>query len=104
MAQQTSTLTNASIIERGQSGNFIYVGEMIPNQVLVHNLNTQYYADFILESGSPSWRLFGSVAPGSTLSLLVEWPTGKATFFNNSVADASIYVFGNGIFPNDSSD
>jgi hypothetical protein len=99
MTQLTTPQSNPSIIARGQTGAFIYVGEMIPNQVLIHNLSSEFYADYILESGHSSWKFFGSVAPNTTASILVEWPTGKATFFNNSVANASIYVFGNGIFP-----
>lgn len=91
--------TNPSIIPQGQSGRFRYLGEMIPNQVLIHNLNTQYGADYILQSGEHAWKLFGTIGPGQTISLLVEWPTSDATVFNNSVADSSIYVFGNGIFP-----
>lgn len=103
MTKPTSPQSNPSIIAQGQSGSFLYLGELIPNQVLIHNLSTEFYADYILESGSRSWRFFGSVAPNTTASILVEWPAGKATFFNNSVADASIYVFGNGIFPESSS-
>lgn len=104
MTQQTVSQTNPSIIAQGQSASFLYLGEMIPNQVLIHNLSTEFYADYILESGHGSWRFFGSIAPNTTASILVEWPSGKATFFNNSVANASIYVFGNGIFPEGPSD
>ncbi len=104
MEQKTTPRSNPSIIAQGQSASFLYLGEMIPNQVLVHNLSQEFYADYILESGTESWRFFGSIAPNSTVSIQVEWPTAKATFTNNSIADASIYVFGNGIFPDTSGD
>lgn len=104
MAAQSATASNPSIIPQGQSQTFIYVGNMIPNQVLIHNLSTEASASYILESGTESWRFFGTVPPGLTVSIMVEWPTGKAAFTNNSVANASIYVFGNGIFPEQSGD
>ena len=90
---------NPSIIAPGASHDFIYVGEMIPNQVIVTNLDTASGASFEVTSGVKSWTYYGTVRKGGSVSVWVRWPSGRARFTNNSVANASIQVGGNGIFP-----
>ena len=90
---------NPFAIKQGKSKDFIYVGELIPNQVLVTNLTSSATASFELTSGAKSWTYTGTIGKGRTKSILVRWPSGRARFTNNSVADATIEVGGDGIFP-----
>lgn len=95
------TDVETSIVKPGESKLFVYVGEMIPNQVLVQNLDPEKQANFIVRAVNDSrdeWGLFGVLKPGETISLLVQWPT-EARFTNQAVVDSSFRVFGDGIFP-----
>ena len=96
----TAASVNTPIVEPKQSKQFVYVGELIPNQVLVKNLGdseVQYY----LSSGLNGWRLYNIVEGGRTQSLLVQWMDSVATFTNED-GTSSIEITGDGIFPYDS--
>ncbi len=88
-----------SVIPPGQSRTFIYVGNMIPAQVLIQNLSSGSSANFTLKSGPQPWTYFGNVAAGQTQSIYFQWPSGLAVFANTSPGGASIRVYGNGIRP-----
>ncbi len=99
-----STETNPLQVSQGGSIAVVYLGEMIPNQLLITNLSTSESADFIIQGadsqGSPvGWSYFSPLGAGETASVLVKWPTSTAVIFNNSVNDVTIAVGGNGIFP-----
>ncbi len=89
---------NTSIVQPGEMKLFCYFGEMIPNQVLIQNLSSDRPAQYALHSGPKSWGFYGTIEPGGTASILVNWPTNQARFTNRS-ASANISVSGNGIFP-----
>lgn len=96
----TAASANTPVVGPGESKQFVYVGELIPNQVLVENLGNsevQYY----LSSGLDGWRLYNTIEGGRTQSLLVQWMDGIATFTNED-GTSSIAVGGDGIFPYDS--
>lgn len=98
-----ATTTPTPILGPQQAGEFTYVGEMIPNQVMIQNLGTaeaQYWLSSGLEGGPEGWKYYGTVEAGRTASIWVEWPNGRATFFNRS-EEASIEIGGDGIFPYD---
>lgn len=91
------------IVGPRESKVFVYRGYMIPNEVSVENLDSAHQADFILEAvldGLPQWKLFGSIEPGQTVQLLVQWPV-YARFTNPGQFDSSFRVSGNGIFASD---
>jgi hypothetical protein len=95
----TATSAITPVIEPGQSKEFVYVGELIPNQVLVKNLGdteVQYW----LTSGIDSWRLYNVVEGGRTQSIELQWMNGIATFTNED-GTSSIEIGGDGIFPYD---
>lgn len=99
MAEATGeALQNKSILGPGESGNFVYVGEMIPNQVNISNRNEFGPAEYSLESGQEGWKFFGTVPTAGESSILVQWFNGFATFHNLS-READIEIGGNGIFP-----
>jgi hypothetical protein len=81
----------------GETRKFAYVGNLIPNQVNIQNLSAQP-ASYKLESGTSGWMLYGNVAPSATAALLVQWPSGIATFSNGS-PQATIVIWGDGIRP-----
>jgi hypothetical protein len=98
MAEASEALDqNKSILKPGESGNFVYVGEMIPNEVTIKNGDIND-AEYSLESGEEGWKFYGNVKAGTTASILVEWFNGFATFHNLS-PQANIEIGGNGIFP-----
>jgi hypothetical protein len=90
---------NDSIIPSGQSKTFYYVGNMIPNQVLIQNLSPGTQANYTVKSGPHPWTYFGYVAAGQTQSIYVQWPTSVAVFTNASGSGINIQVYGNGIRP-----
>ncbi len=92
-------LNKESTITPGHGKDFLYVGEMIPNQVFIQNLSTTEDATFTVTSGTQSWTYYGAARKGKKVNIQVRWPSGRARFENNSVANASILVSGNGIFP-----
>jgi hypothetical protein len=87
------------IVEPGYTGQFVYVGEMIPNQVLIRNLGDTE-AEYWLVSGKDGWAYYGSVPVGETSSILVEWFNSVGTFGNPG--RSAIEIGGDGIFPYDS--
>ncbi|MBS1914585.1 MAG: hypothetical protein JST22_21560 [Bacteroidetes bacterium] len=91
---------NPSEIGPGESKLFRYYGEMIPNQILIENLSTEFEAQYIVGGEVPEqgWHYFGTVAHGETASIWVNFPTTVSRFTNRSSA-ASIIVGGDGIFP-----
>ena len=92
--------TNSPIVGPGERKIFIYVGEQIPNQVLVQNESTTEQANFVMQGmdGSQSpWKLFGVLRAGETVSYMVQWPA-KALFWNQGLFQTSINVYGDGIF------
>jgi hypothetical protein len=99
MAEASEALDrNKSILKPGESGNFVYVGEMIPNQVIVTNKGDDDAA-YTLESGEEGWKLWGNLSGDKTTdTLTLQWFNGFATFTNLS-KDALIEIGGNGIFP-----
>lgn len=94
----TAMSTPAPVVDPGKTGQFIYFGEMIPNQVLIKNLG-QSEAQYWLSSGRDGWAYYGTVRVGETSSIWVEWFSGIATFGNR--ADSPIEIGGDGIFPYD---
>lgn len=86
------------VVEPGHTKLFRYYGEQIPNQVLIQNLSTDRAAQYVLHSGKESWSFYGTVEPGRTASVLVNWPTSDARFTNRGTS-ASISIGGDGIFP-----
>jgi hypothetical protein len=88
------------IVAPGEIKDFVYRGEMIPNQVSVENLDGAHQANFVMQAlnhGIAGWKLFGIIDPGQTVQLLVEWPV-EARFTNRSELQSSIRVHGDGIF------
>ncbi len=84
-------------IAPGQSQNFIYVGDFVPNQISVANVGNGE-ATFRLTSLPPGWVYYGQITHGGlTASLLVQFPSGQFTV-NNSGSN-NIVVAGNGIRP-----
>jgi hypothetical protein len=81
------TDVGSSTVKPGESKDFIYVGEQIPNQVLVQNLDTTQQANFVMQGVNGSefqWRLFCVLKAGETVSLWVSWPT-EARFTNQGM-------------------
>lgn len=88
-----------STIGPSEEKEFVYVGEQIPNQVLIQNTgdsSVQYW----MTSGDKTWRYYDVVDSGRTHSVLVQWFSGRATFRNED-GTSSITVGGDGIFPYD---
>lgn len=88
-----------NVVNPGQSKDFVYVGELIPNDVNIQNLSEANTAIFTLKSGTEGWKLWWAVLANQTTTLTVEWFNGVATFSNISEEDASIRVFGEDIRP-----
>jgi|SRR5690242_14339492 len=69
----------------GQSKNFLYVGNLIPNQVNVMNTGTTP-TEFTLTSRPAGWDYYGRVLGNSQgnrqTALMVKFPNGKMTFHN----------------------
>ncbi|HEX4302266.1 MAG TPA: hypothetical protein VHZ78_05705 [Rhizomicrobium sp.] len=87
------------VIAPGQTQKFIYVGNMIPAQLIVTNTDQKNQASYRLSGGETGgWTLFGVLAPASSVSLLLQWPSGRGQV-NNSSAKADLYVHGNGFRP-----
>ncbi|HEU4561151.1 MAG TPA: hypothetical protein VFS20_25085 [Longimicrobium sp.] len=96
-----SAAVETRIIAPGEIKDFVYRGDMIPNQVSVENLDQAHQANFVVQAvnhGVAGWKLFGIIEPGQTVQLLVEWPT-EARFTNRSELQSNIRVYGDGIFP-----
>jgi hypothetical protein len=99
MAEQPPSTT----INPGQHKNFIYVGEFIPNVILVKNLGKgTTEARFKLTSTSapptpPGWDYYGDVAGSAPRSFTVHFPTARLTVYN--VGATPIEVAGEGIRP-----
>lgn len=89
---------NDSVLNPGESKKFVYVGNLIPNQVNIQNLSDNP-AMFTVISGTGSWRVWWAVPPNETLSIFVQWFNGIATFTNISMENASVSVGGDGIRP-----
>ena len=100
-ASPPSAAVETGIIAPGEVRDFVYRGDMIPNQVSVENLDGAHQANFVVQAlnhGIAGWKLFGIIDPGQTVQLLVEWPV-EARFTNRSELQSSIRVYGDGIFP-----
>jgi len=92
---------NPGGIGPNESRDFTYVGEMIPNQVSIQNLSPDQEAQFFMQGINDDvagWKYFGAVPAGQTISVLVSWP-GEGRVTNRGDSNASINVFGDGIFP-----
>jgi len=89
------------VIEPGASQEFVYTGEQIPFQVIIANTNTANTASYMLKSGKEGWSLYGAIAKGGNVSLMVQWPSGHAVVTNESAPGTNIEVGGLGIFPVD---
>lgn len=88
-----------STVGPGETKEFIYYGEQIPNQVLIQNTGSsqvQYWTN----SGKEGWRYYSVIEGGKTQSILVQWLSGRAVFRNED-GTSSITVGGDGIFPYD---
>ena len=97
----TAASTITPVVEPGQSKEFVYVGEFIPNEVTVRNLGTSQ-VQYFTSSGPNGWRLYNVVEGGRTQSILVQWMDSIATFTNED-GTSSIEIGGDGIFPYDPS-
>ena len=86
-------------IRPGQSAQFVYVGEMIPNQIDVKNTDDAETASYVTEGGG-SWRLYGEIPRMQTATLYVQWFGGIGRFYNTS-RNCTIAVSGNGLRPYD---
>jgi hypothetical protein len=95
MAKQAKQAPS-SRIEPGQSQKFIYVGESIPNSIVVKNLGTTA-APFRLTSTSPGWLYYGRVGSRAGVFVSVEFPNGRFTVHNDG--SKPIEVGGDGIRP-----
>ena len=93
---------SSSTVGPGEKKNFQYFGEFIPYPVLIENLDTSEDASFIMQGysdkGELGWSLYHTLKPGETATLFVNWP-GRAQFTNQGIANSSILVYGEGIFP-----
>ena len=90
-----------STVLPGETKLFTYVGEQIPNQVLIQNKSTTEQANFVMQAVNgpePQWRLYGAIGAGETVQYMVNWPT-QARFTNQGLFQSSIVVYGDGIFP-----
>ena len=100
-APPSGAQATSSTVGPGERKLFTYVGEQIPNQVLVQNQSTSEQANFVMQgvgNDQPEWKLYGILEPGRTRSYLVQWPT-QAIFWNQGLYQSSILVYGDGIFP-----
>jgi hypothetical protein len=97
--KKTMAPEDDSIIPSGQSKTFYYVGNLIPNQVLIQNLSPSSNANYTVKSGPHPWTYFSNIPAGGTQSILVQWPTSVAVFANASGGGVSIRVYGDGIRP-----
>jgi hypothetical protein len=86
-------------IHPGFSARFVYVGELIPNQIEVRNVDDGETAHYITEGGG-SWRLWGEIPRMQTVTIFVQWFGGIGTFYNMS-QNATIAVSGDGLRPYD---
>lgn len=97
----TGEQATSSSVGPGERKVFVYVGELIPNQVLVPNQSSSEQANFVMQGlgdAEPEWKLFDIIEPGRTKSYLVQWPA-RALFWNQGLFQSSIVVYGDGIFP-----
>lgn len=97
----TGEQATSSSVGPGERKVFTYLGEQIPNQVLVQNQSSTEQANFVMQGigdVEPEWKLFDIIEPGRTKSYLVQWPT-RALFWNQGLFQSSILVYGDGIFP-----
>ena len=100
-ASPPGTAVHPFTVAPGEFKDFVYRGDMIPNQVSVENLDAAHQANFVVQAvnhGIAGWKLFGIIDPGQTVHLMVEWPT-EARFTNRSELQSSIRISGDGIFP-----
>jgi hypothetical protein len=86
-------------IRPGLSARFVYVGEFIPNQIDVKNVDDGETARYATEGGG-SWRLWGEIPRMQTVTISVEWFGGIGIFYNVS-QNATIVVSGDGLRPYD---
>ncbi len=97
--------SNPLTIGPGESVTIIYVGEQIPNQVVILNQSnvpgnfTIYGAVREGKTWLKQWGYFGTIEANAELGPLVNWPSNTAIIQNNSVAAATLSIGGPGIFP-----
>jgi hypothetical protein len=92
-------LDKLSTIAPGKAQTFVYNGEQIPNIVNIENDDTDEDANFVMESGvKTTWRYYGIVPAGGSVSVMLEWLDNEGTFYNKSPR-SSIIVYGDGLFP-----
>ncbi|MDQ2836867.1 MAG: hypothetical protein M3Y42_07060 [Actinomycetota bacterium] len=101
------TTDNPLEVPPGQSVTIVYVGEQIPNQLIMQNVDefspVQYSVAGTIGSGNklePTWKLVGLLPPKQTISLLVQWPNGIALVTSED-GQGTIQLGGDGIFPYD---
>ena len=91
---------DSPIVDPGERKVFVYVGEMIPNQVLITNMDSEREAQVVMqglgEGDRPGWSWYDTILPGKTVSVWVSWPT-KALVTNRG-SFAAVEVGGDGIF------
>ncbi|MGI8666965.1 MAG: hypothetical protein ACR2N4_13175 [Jatrophihabitans sp.] len=99
--------TNPLEVAPGQSVTVVYVGEQIPNQLILQNLDKAAQAQYALAgtigSGdklTQTWKLVGVLGPDELTSLLVQWPNGIAVITNED-GNGTIQLGGDGIFAYD---
>jgi len=89
----------------GQSVRVRYLSALIPTEVFVSN-ESILPGNFIIRGASVEegvwinqWGYYSPVQPHAEVSVRVNWPSGLAEIFNNSMGEAILTVRGNGIFP-----
>ena len=100
----SSSGTDTPFVRPGEKKIFVYVGEMIPNQVLIKNVSQTEQANYIMQGLSshdsfPEWSFYGILRAGEAVSHWVQWPSSKVLFTNQGLFQSSIEVGGDGIFP-----
>lgn len=95
--------SNPMEVGPGESKLFRYLGELIPNQILVTNAGTTTDAEYMISDQDLSigWRYFNSVAPSRTQSILVQFPS--SVFRATNRGGDSFIISGDGIYPYDPS-
>ena len=96
-----STL-NPMTVSPGKTGIFVYLGELIPNQILLTG-SAETNAAVVLTSyappGTPSAWSYWAAAGASQTSLLVKFPASIFQISNSGTTPVT--VGGDGIFPYD---
>jgi hypothetical protein len=83
-------------IEPGQSKEFRYIGNLIPNQLNVKNLDA-HEGGFSLTSVPHGWVYHGRLAPNGLVALLVQFPRTNFIFSNSPAGP--IEVSGENVVP-----